>query len=89
MVLAHEGQHALDHNLGRISGDSLSCFDTEVRAFDLQIALWQTIWGTQGKPSPLTSFENDFNRMIEIKQESPITYVARLIELYGDQCGTS
>ena len=89
MVLAHEGQHALDHSLGRISGDSLTCFDTEVRAFDLQIALWQTIWGPQGKPSSVTSVESDFNRMIEIKQDSPITYVVRLIELYGDQCGTS
>ena len=89
MVLAHEGRHALDHNLGRIPGDSLACFDSEVRAFDIQIALWQMIWGSQGKPTPLTPFEYDFNHMLEIKQESPITYVYRLVELYGDQCGTA
>ena len=52
MVLAHEAQHALDHNLGRIPGDSLACFDSEVRAFDIQIALWQVIWGAEGKPDP-------------------------------------
>ena len=89
MVLAHEAQHALDHNLGRIPGDSLACFDSEVRAFDIQIALWQVIWGAEGKPDPLTSLEQSFNRMLEIKQESPITYVNRLVELYGDQCGTA
>ena len=89
MVLAHEGRHALDHNLGRIPGDSLACFDSEVRAFDIQIALWQVIWGSQGKPDPLQSWEQAFNNMLEIKQESPITYVYRLVELYGDQCGTA
>ncbi len=43
MVMAHVGQHALDHNLGRFTGDSLSCFDSEVRAFDLEILLWRAI----------------------------------------------
>ena len=86
-VLAHEGQHALDHNLGRIPGKPLACFDAEVRAFDLQIALWQVIWGSQGMPAPVSNVQFDFNRMLEIKQESPITHVNTVVEIYGDQCG--
>ncbi len=86
-VLAHEGQHALDHNLGRIPGKPLACFDAEVRAFDIQTALWQVIWGSQGMPAPVSNVQFDFNRMLEIKQESPITHVNTVVEIYGDQCG--
>ena len=86
-VLAHEGQHALDHSLGRIPGKPLACFDAEVRAFDLQIALWQVIWGSQGMPAPVSNVQFDFNRMLEIKQESPITHVNTVVKIYGDQCG--
>ena len=88
MVLAHEGQHALDHNLGRIPGDSLACFDAEVRSFDIQIDLWRSIWGSGGKSGSLTPTETMFNRWGGFKRESPIGYVAALIDLYGAQCGT-
>ena len=88
MVLAHEGQHTLDQNLGRIPGDPSSCYNSEVRAFDIQIYLWQSLWGSGGKPASLTSTETVFNQMSKFKQEDPIGYVARLIDLYGAQCGT-
>ncbi|MCY4110088.1 MAG: hypothetical protein OXG11_13810 [Chloroflexi bacterium] len=87
MVLAHEGQHALDHRLGRLAADSRSCYNAEARAFDLSIFIWQSLWGMEGKAGRLSKIEADFNRMAAIKQEDPIGYVERLIELYGDICG--
>ena len=87
MVLAHEGQHALDHRLGRLAADSRSCYNAEARAFDLSIFIWQSLWGMEGKTGRLSKIEADFNRMAAIKQEDPIGYVERLIELYGDICG--
>ncbi len=88
MVLAHEGQHALDHNLGRLGNDPLVCYDSEVRAFDLQILLWRTLWGSDGKSGALTSVEEDFNFILWLKINSPVTYIVTIIELYGDQCGS-
>ena len=88
MVLVHEKQHALDHNLGWLGADSLSCYDSEIRAFDVQILLWQTMWGFGGKGGALTSAEQTFNTMLAIKRASPLTYIAQIIELYGEQCGS-
>lgn len=87
MVLAHEGQHALDHRLGRLRADSRSCYNAEARAFDLAIFIWQSLWGMEGKTGNVSRIEAGFNRMAEIKHEDPIGYVERLIELYGDSCG--
>ena len=49
MVLAHEGQHALDHRLGRLRADSRSRYNAEARAFDLAIFIWQSLWGMGGE----------------------------------------
>ena len=49
MVLAHEGQHALDFRERRLRTDERSCFNAEARAFDLSIFIWQSLWGMQGK----------------------------------------
>ena len=88
MVLAHEGQHALDHNLGRLGTNSLSCYDSEIRAFDLEILLWWTLWGSGGKTGTLTYAEQVFNNILWLKVNSPVTYMVQIIELYGDQCGS-
>ncbi len=87
IILAHEGQHALDHRQGRLGLDERSCYNAEARAFDLAIFIWQSLWGMQGKTGAVSEIESDFNRMASIKQEDPLGYIERLIELYGDNCG--
>ena len=87
MVLAHEGQHALDQRQGRLRADRRSCYNAEARAFDLSIFIWQSLWGMEGKTGDVTPIEASFNRMAQIKHEDPIGYVERLMELYGENCG--
>ncbi len=82
MLLAHEGQNALDHNLERCTGDSLYCHDSEVRAFHLQILLWRTLWGLDGRPCAVTFAEQDFNCMLWPKINSLVTYTVTIVELY-------
>ena len=86
MVLAHEGQHALDHRQARLRLDERSCYNAEARAFDLSIFIWQSLWGMQGKSSGVSDVEASFNRMSSIRQNDAIGYIERLIELYGDAC---
>ena len=87
MILAHEGQHALDDREGRRRVDEKSCYNREARAFDLTIFIWQSLWGMEGKTGSLSQIEAGFNRMAAIKHEDPLGYVERLIELYGENCG--
>ncbi len=86
MVLAHEGQHALDNHQGRLGLDERSCYNAEARAFDLSIFIWQSLWGMQGKPNNVSKIEASFNRMASIRHEDPLGYVERLVDLYGDAC---
>ena len=87
VILAHEGQHALDHKLGRLGRDPRSCFNTEARAFDLTIFVWQSIWGMDGLLNDPSRIEQTFNQMARIRTGDPLGYVDRLISLYGDACG--
>ena len=86
MILAHEGQHALDDREGRLGRGERACYNAEARAFDLAIFIWQSLWGMQGKAGIVSDIEADFNRMAAIRHEDPLGYVERLIELYGDNC---
>ncbi len=86
MVLAHEGQHALDDLLGLL-GPGQACYDAEVRAFTVQVLLWSSIYGIDGKIPPLTSLEYTFNTILDEFLRSPLTFVDNIIALYGEQCG--
>lgn len=86
MVLAHEGQHALDHYLGLLIGNSRACFDAELRAFDVQIMLWQAMWGTDGLVDEATDTERMFNHMLWTKLNVPGLYRSAIVDLYDEQC---
>lgn len=86
MVLAHEGQHALD-DLNGLLGPGQACYDAEVRAFTVQVLLWSSIYGIDGKPAPLTGIEGNFNYFLDQFLRSPLTFVETIIALYGEQCG--
>ena len=86
MVLAHEGQHALDDILGLL-GPGQACYDAEVRAFTVQVLLWSSIYGIDGKIPALTSLEFTFNVILDEFLRSPLTFVNNIIALYGEQCG--
>ncbi|MDP6509348.1 MAG: hypothetical protein QF719_01215 [Chloroflexota bacterium] len=86
MVLAHEGQHALD-DLNGLLGPGQACYDAEVRAFTVQVLLWSSIYGIDGKPAPLTGIEGNFNFFLDQFLRSPLTFVETIISLYGEQCG--
>jgi len=86
MVLAHEGQHALDYRKGHLGSDERSCYNAEARAFDLSISVWQALWGMEGKTTNVSKIEADFNRMASIRHDDQLGYVVRLIDLYGDRC---
>ena len=86
MVLAHEGQHAMD-DLDGLLGPGQACYDAEVRAFTVQVLLWSSIYGIDGKPPPLTGAESTFNYFMDEFLRSPLTFVEAIIDLYGDQCG--
>ena len=86
MVLAHEGQHALDYRKGQLGSDQRSCYNAEARAFDLSIFVWQALWGMDGKTTNVSRIEADFNRMAAIRHNDQLGYVVRLLDLYGDRC---
>lgn len=86
MVLAHEGQHALDDILGLL-GPGQACYDAEVRAFTVQVLLWSSVYGIDGKIPPLTDLEYTFNIILDEFLRSPLTFVNNIIALYGEQCG--
>lgn len=86
MVLAHEGQHALDHHLGHLIGNATSCFAAELRAFDVQIRLWQAMWGDDGLGEEATDHERMFNYILWVKLNVPALYRSTIVELYEEQC---
>ena len=86
MVLAHEGQHALDHHLGFLVGEPRACFDAELRAFDVQIVLWQAMWGNDGLGDEATANERMFNYMLWAKLNVPGLYRSAIVDLYDEQC---
>ena len=84
MVLAHEGQHALDHHLGFLVGEPRACFDAELRAFDVQIVLWQAMWGNDGLGDEATDNERIFNYMLWTKLNVPSLYRSAIVDLYNE-----
>jgi hypothetical protein len=87
-VLAHEAQHAVDWVLYGGIRSEVACYTYEISAFRLQAAMWQSLYGTGGKPDPATELENELNDILHYARTDAGRLISSIQSRYQDQCSS-
>ena len=88
IILVHEMQHASDFKLNGGARNARECYAFELRGFLTEMYLWQTWYGTGGKPGTADPLDREENAILKQMRENPTLFVAGLIEGYtaNGQC---
>jgi hypothetical protein len=93
VVLAHEATHAQDHHQGRFDTGRIrtaaaaqACYETEIRAFSIELEIWSQLFGSEGKSPEVHRLEREANILLSDYGYSPEALQDEIRRLYRGQC---
>jgi hypothetical protein len=87
-VLAHEATHAAQYwRRPEPTIGGIKCYAWELEAFEAEITVWTTFFGSNGKPSPSDELERGLNALARFFHQDQDGFRRALRAAYAENCG--